>query len=152
MCSNMVLLLYLTQSRFDFVHFCAHLPLCERVYSLFCRDTSLPRVVVNGTFKEKRDVRTACCVCSVQKQRSELRHWRTHAGQDWTASAKRMKVEAHCGERGKVPKKERQDYPRSPCSLTFMPLKRNTFPTTLSAFWIRNTAFAFQREKCDCLF
>lgn len=52
----------------------------ERVYSLFCCHTTLLRVVVNGIFKERRDVRTACCVYSIRRQQSELRHWRTHAG------------------------------------------------------------------------
>lgn len=52
------------------------------LYSLLCRDTSLLRVTVNARLKEKTDVRAACCVCSIQRQRSELRHWRTHAGQD----------------------------------------------------------------------
>lgn len=49
-----------------------------------------------------------------------------HAGQDWNAPdlAKRMKVEAHCGERGKVPNKERQDYSYgAPAVSLFMPLK-----------------------------
>lgn len=80
--------------------FVAHLPLWKSLQPLLLwhNFTASRR---ERHIQKKRDVRKACCVYSILRQQSELRHWRAHAGQDWTASAERMKVEAHCGERGK---------------------------------------------------
>lgn len=117
---------------------------CERVYSLFCCDTTLLRVVVNGIFKKKRDVRKACCV------------YYTKAA-EWVASlARACRAGLNCvgrvdesrgalwGERKKFPRRRGRTTHGAP-AIWFLSLWK-TFPATLFAFWLRNTAFAFQRK------
>lgn len=71
-----------------------------------------------------------------------------HAGQAWNAPdlARRMKVEAHCGERGKSSQQgEAGLLLRSPCSLTFYASNRLSLPS-FCIFALQNCFYVSERE------